>query len=94
MSDSVLCKDCKHSFRKLSTITYWGSGFEWLCKKAYVAESVEQDPVTGPKKIEAHYKRCASVRLHDSTYKDECGKQGIWWEPKDRKNFFLYLKRI
>ncbi len=94
MSDNVLCKDCKHSFRKLSSITYWGSGHEWLCKKAYVSETVEHDPVTGPKKVEAHYKRCSSVRLHDSKYKDECGKEGIWWEPKDNKNFFLYLKRI
>jgi len=94
MSDNVLCKECKHSFRRFSSIPYWGSGYEWLCKKAYVPESIEHDPVTGPKKVEAHYKRCSLVRLHNTSYNNECGKEGVWWEPRERKNFFLYLKRI
>lgn len=92
MSSELLCKDCKHSFRKWESFPMWGSSHEWLCRKAYVPETVEHDPVTGPKKEKAHYKRCRLVRLHDTSYSKECGKEGIWWEAKNKKFLFLEIK--
>lgn len=91
MNDVVLCKDCKHRFREWNTFGYWGSGFEWLCRKAYVTETVEHDPVTGPKKVPAHYKRCSLTRLHDHSYSKDCGKEGVWWEPKNPKKFMFKI---
>lgn len=70
----------------------WGSGVEWRCRKAYVPEHVEHDPVTGAKKVDAYYKRCNLVRLHDSDYSKECGKDATWWEPKNKKYLFLSIK--
>ncbi len=92
MSSELLCKNCKHSFREFSSIPYWGSGAEWRCRKAFVPETIEHDPVVGPKKESAYYKRCSLVRLHNAEYKNECGKEGTWWEPKSKKFFFLDIK--
>lgn len=92
MSTELLCKDCKHRFRKFSDIGYWGSGAEWRCRKAFVPETVEHDPVMGPKKEPAHYKRCSLVRLHEASYRNECGKEGLWWEARSKKLLFLEIK--
>jgi hypothetical protein len=61
------------------------------CKKALVPEEVEDDPVSGPRKVPAHYKSCRSAR---SEFGDLCGKEGKWWQPKNKKDLFIYLKRI
>jgi hypothetical protein len=90
MSSELLCKDCKHSFRSLSSFWYWGSGAEWRCRKAFVEETVEQDPVTGPKTVPAHYHRCSSAR--GDWRSAVCGKDGKLWEPKSKKHFFLAIK--
>lgn len=92
MSNELLCKNCKHSFREWSSFPYWGSSHEWLCRRAFVPEVIEQDPVIGPKTEKAHYKRCRLVRLHDADYSKECGKQGLWWEAKNKKFLFLEIK--
>lgn len=92
MSSELLCKNCKHSFRKLSNLTYWGSGHEWLCRKAFVPETTEINPVIGLETTPAYYKRCSLVRLHDHEYNKECGKEAVWWEPKNKKFLFLAIK--
>jgi len=87
----LLCKDCKHSFRELSSFVYWGSGAEWRCRQAFVEEAVEHDPVTGPKTIPAHYLRCASAR---GSWSDSvCGKQAKLWQPKNKKDLFKLIKK-
>lgn len=85
----LLCKDCKHSFRTLGSFPIWGSGIEWRCRKAFVPETVEHDPVTGPKKVASHYQRCSVTRFRTS---EVCGAAGKLWEPKSKKHFFLAIK--
>ena len=92
MSSELLCKDCKHRFRNISEFPTWFSGHEWRCRKAYVPARVEHDPVVGPKKEQAYYKRCSLVRLHAHDYNNECGKEAKWWEPKSKKFMFLAIK--
>lgn len=92
MSDQiVLCKDCRHSFRKWTD--FLGFYAPLRCRKSYTPESVEIDPVDGPTKKRAHYRTCSSERMF-SSMEEACGKQGKLWEPKNKKNFFIYLKRI
>jgi hypothetical protein len=87
----VLCKDCKHSFRRWQD--FFGFYAPLRCRKSYVPDSIEVDLVGGPSPVKAYYKTCSSERMFSS--RDEiCGKQGKLWEPKDKKNFFVYLKRI
>jgi hypothetical protein len=86
----LTCKSCKHAFRPLSSLPIWGSGAEWRCRKAFVPETVEQDVVRGPQKVQAHYQRCMTAR---GSYSDAvCGKNGKLWEPKSKKYFFLAIK--
>jgi hypothetical protein len=85
----LTCKTCKHSFRKLSELPIWGSGVEWRCRQAWIEETVEQDPVTGPKKVGGHYARCSTVRFRTS---DICGASGKLWAPKNKKHIFLAIK--
>jgi hypothetical protein len=86
----LLCKNCKHSFRPLSSFPIWGSGTEWRCRRAFVEGTVEHDPVTGPKTVPAHYQRCASAR--GSWRSAVCGEQGKLWEPKTKNGLFLWIK--
>jgi hypothetical protein len=88
----VTCKSCRHSFRRLIDLPHWGSGYEWKCRRAYVPEATEFDPVSGPTTTKSHYKSCSSMRLHRDS--DQCGRDGQWWEPKNSKDFFVYLKRV
>ena len=91
MSEVVLCKDCKHSFRNWKE--FFGFYAPLRCRKVYFPESVEVDLVDGPTRKKAYYKTCSSERLFSNT-EELCGKQGKLWEPKDKKNFFVYLKRV
>ena len=87
----LLCKNCKHSFRTLWSLPIWGSGEEWKCRKAFVAEHYKNDPVKGPTRVAAHYRSCSSERMFSS--KDEaCGRQGKLWEPKTEKDMFMAIK--
>ena len=88
----LLCKDCQHSFRKWSEFPQWGMGHEYRCRKVWNPETTEHDPVTGPKKIAGYYSRCNLIRLHEAAYRKNCGKEGLWWEPKNKKHLFLMIK--
>jgi hypothetical protein len=91
MSDVVICRDCRHSFRRLTDFLTLYAPLR--CRKRYFPDTVEVDPVSGPKKVRAHYRTCSSERMFSG--RDEvCGKQGTLWEPRDKKGFFVYLKRI
>lgn len=91
MNDVVLCKDCKHSFRKLTDILTFYAPLR--CRKRYIDDHIEVDLVGGPAKVKAYYKACSSERMFSG--RDEvCGKEGKLWEPKNKKGFFVYLKRI
>jgi hypothetical protein len=58
------------------------------CRKAYVEEKIEMDPVTGPKTIPARYDTCGMARVKSKS----CGEHGQFWEPKDTtKHFFTMI---
>ena len=96
MNETVLCKDCKHSFRTWGDLILHGfrSPHAYKCRKVYKKNVVEEDRVIGNKIKPAYFESCGLVRCHDASYKNNCGKEGLWWEPKDNKKFFMYLKRI
>lgn len=83
---TVLCKDCKHSFRPLSKFLVFGFGkYSLDCRKNFVQEETKVDPVTGPKTTKGHYESCSLTRIQDRN----CGEAGKWWEPKDQKKHFF-----
>ena len=96
MSD-VLCKDCKHSFRKLSEFPQWGTGYEWRCRLNYIENEIIENRVTGDTVQSPYYARCSTTRM-DFLSKDRkeevCGKEGKWWAPKDKKDLFKFIKHV
>ena len=62
--DTVLCKDCKHSFRKsdILSLIFRGSKFDYKCRKAFT-ETSDTDLVIGVTTISIEYKRCSEFRL-------------------------------
>jgi hypothetical protein len=90
--DIVLCKDCKHSFRSLVDLTSWGTGYEYRCRRNFKDKTIDINLVTGPVSKSAHYEMCSSSRIGHSD--NVCGKRGLWWEPKHKKHYFIWLKRI
>ena len=91
MSEQVLCKDCKHSFKHLSEWIYPES-LALRCKLSFVEETIKDDPVTGPKKEPAYYERCSNARYEWLRKKDNCGPTGKFWQPKDKKGLFKLIK--
>lgn len=86
----VLCKDCRHSFRLIKEILF---GYAPLrCRKVFHPAGIKMDPVTGPKKTKAFYEDCSVQRSWAGD--NPCGKEGKLWEPKEKKNFFVYLRRV
>jgi hypothetical protein len=96
MSD-VLCKDCKHSFRKLSEFPQWGSGYELRCRLNYIENEVVENRVTGNTIRPAYYERCSLTRM-EYLSKDRngeiCGKAGNWWTPQNKKDLFKFIKHV
>jgi hypothetical protein len=93
MSERVLCKDCKHSFKPLSDWIFADS-YSLRCKLAHVEEKIVDDPVTGPKKEPAYYERCTNARYEWLRNKDNCGPDGKFWQPKNKKGLFKLIKHV
>ena len=97
MSDDVLCKDCKHSFRKLSEFPHWGTGYELRCRLNYIENEVIENRVTGNTIRPSYYERCSLTRM-DYLSKERngevCGKAGKWWTPRNNKDLFKFIKHI
>lgn len=98
MSEQVLCKDCKHSFRTLNSIVVHGfkSPYAYYCRKSYKPAHDVVDPVTGPKRVEARYDTCGVARIGSRVYdqNERCGEQGHWWEPKNKRDLFKFIKHV
>jgi hypothetical protein len=51
--------------------------------------------VIGNKTIPGGYRLARVERMSMySNNKERCGSEGKYWQPKDKKNFLLYIKRI
>jgi hypothetical protein len=85
----LICKQCKHSFRTFSELPLWGSGSEWRCRQGFVEQNIETNPVRGLVKTPAYYQRCEIMRFSSSKI---CGRNGLLWEPKNKKYMFLAIK--
>jgi len=92
--DTVLCKDCKHSFRKVDILSllFWSSGIDYKCRKAFTEKS-DTDLVMGGTTISTEYKRCSEFRL-DAPLLNYCGPAGTFWQPKHKKDLFKFIKHI
>lgn len=95
MSNSLLCKDCKHSFVPLTNkVLYLGMTrfippVFYFCSLTKKETQVKFNPVTGPKKVQTQYQYCELERLRQS----DCGIEGRNWEPKHKKHLFLAITR-
>jgi len=92
MEDTVTCKQCRHIRRDWSFFPFSiGSPYAWKCSRVVTKEESEFDPISGKTKvIPARPQTCVSAR---SKY-GECGIEGVLWEPRRQKDFFIYLKRV
>ena len=82
--DQVFCKDCRYSQNH-----WWALNgkFNYKCRRSIEPEKM--DRVTGkvdPKFINA----CATARIIGQP----CGPEGTLWEPKAKKDFFVFLRRV
>jgi hypothetical protein len=90
MSDTLLCTDCKHSFRAWYDVVFLSPKRHSLrCRQSYKPDETEIDLVTGPKRTAAHYETCGMARLNSGT----CGKNGKLWQPKNKKDLFKLIKK-
>ena len=92
MDDTISCKSCRHirfDWRQFPMTMF--SPYAYRCDRIRTPTTIAIDPVFG-KKVEEKSERklCVSAR---SKY-GECGAEAAMWEPKSKKNFFVYLKRI
>jgi len=94
MSSELLCKDCKHSFRTITSIITHGfnSEFAYQCRKSFKETHIEPNPVVGSKKVLAKYDSCGVTRIGRPDRDDRCGELGKWWEPRSKKFLFLQIK--
>lgn len=82
--NQVFCKDCRYSQNQ-----WWNfsGSYNYKCLKSIQDERV--DRVTGkvdPKFVNA----CSTARIIGQA----CGPEGTLWEPKDKKDFFVFLRRV
>ena len=93
--EQVLCKDCKHSFRPLSNILFHGnSSYAYKCKISFKETHEKFDPVIGPKIIRGDYESCGVARIGSRVYPERCGEEGKYWEPKNKRDLFKYIKHV
>ena len=91
-SSEYLCKDCKHSFVDLS-MRVLSLGFPdsiwYKCRKAFIPENVEFDPVKGNKKLKGKYLSCSMNRKPFHA----CKPEAELWAPQHKKDLFKALTK-
>ena len=88
--ETVLCVECKHSFRTWTDILIGASiRYSLKCRKDYVEDKVEIDPVVGAKTTKGGHSSCGVARIK----RDSCGPDGAFWEAKDTKKHFFKIIR-
>ena len=90
---NLLCKDCKHSFRKWSEIIFTDS-LSLRCRLAFHPAEIKFDPVIGPIKEAEYHDRCSSQRYESLVkHEDRCDAEGRFWEPKHKKGLFKLIAK-
>jgi hypothetical protein len=62
------------------------SDVNYKCSKFPKEETIVENMVIGPKKVEARLPYCEIVRRHG-----ECGQNARYWQPKKKKDLFKML---
>jgi hypothetical protein len=95
MSEQVLCKDCKHSFRRVvDWLSHGSASFAYSCRNSYKPAHLEPDLVLGVKKVPATYDSCGVARIGHPSREDRCGAEGKFWEPKNKRDLFKFIKHV
>ena len=96
MDDEILaCKDCIHSRVSLSNRIFTLNGrvgdseVFYKCAKFPVAAIISSDPVLGIKREKARLPFCSLTRREYG----ECGENGKYWQPKNKKDLFKMLTK-
>jgi len=95
MSETLLCTECKYSFRNWSDFII-PKRYALKCRLAFREEKVEIDPVIGRKVTPAYYEGCNLARMdHLGKHNDQegCGKDGKFWQPKHKSGLFKLIKK-
>lgn len=90
MSEQVLCKDCKHSFTPWINWFFVPAHYRSNCRKSLKPAHEEYNPVVGTIRVPEKYEGCSTFRISSK----DCGPEAQYWEPRDPKKFFVYLKRV
>jgi hypothetical protein len=91
MTELVRCLDCKH--RKVTVADWFISSsarYRGVCLKAWVPEKREFDPVLGEQVTKGHFDSPGMARARDGA----CSKEGRFWEPKNPKDMFKFIKHV
>jgi hypothetical protein len=91
MSETLLCKECVHSFKYWHDF-FWSDRIALKCKKAFRPEETKVDPVTGPETVPAYYERCGMERITNSK-RTSCGEEAQFWQPKHKSGLFKLIKK-
>jgi len=87
MSNTVLCKDCKHSkaswFNRMINNQY-----AFTCTHPNAWYEPPEDRVTGSTKP-GYFQSCTSMR---GGLNDDCQKEGKLWAPRNKKDLFTLIK--
>lgn len=87
MKEQVTCQDCVHNRASWLNRQFKMNTWTWTCTKAY--NEPEYNPVDGTTR-KGYYDSCGVARVKKSV----CGPDATAWEPRSKKNLFVYLKRI
>jgi hypothetical protein len=80
------CKSCRHN-RASWIARHFVNSVWWNCDIDYTPP--KYNPVDGTTK-EGYYTSCGVARGIESI----CGKDAQRWEPREKKDFFVFLKRV
>jgi len=83
----VTCRDCVNNTATWLERRFNFNVWSWRCRLTWTEP--EDIPVDGSTS-EGRYDSCGVARVNEKV----CGKAGTAWQPRDKNNFFVYLKRI
>ena len=84
----VTCKNCKYNISSWAVRQFSNSCW-WRCGHTDNYEPEKYNPVDG-KKSGGYFNSCGIARGVSNI----CGKEGRHWTPRNRRDLFIFLKRI
>ena len=86
MSETVTCKDCANN-RASWFGRHFASSVWWTCS---LEKSEPKYDLVDGRTRPGEYISCSSARWDERL----CGKNASQWKPRNKKDLFVYLKRI